>query len=44
VPTPSLTLFLLLNLAVSVAAFGIIFGLTHLLPAVARRYWRWLNT
>jgi hypothetical protein len=31
-------LYLLLNMAVAVAGFGIIFGLTYLLPAVIRRY------
>lgn len=41
---PSMTIYLLMNAAVAVASFGIIFGLTYLLPAVARRYWRWLNT
>jgi hypothetical protein len=43
-PRPSMPLYLLLNAAVAVAAFGIIFGLTYLLPALARRYRRWLNT
>ena len=43
-PRPSMTIYLLMNAAVAVASFGIIFGLTYLLPAVARRYWRWLNT
>jgi hypothetical protein len=40
----SAPLYLALNAAVAVAAFAVIFGLTHLLPALARRYWRWLNT
>jgi hypothetical protein len=43
-PRPSVLLYALLNAGVSVAAFGIIYALTFLLPAVARRYWRWLNT
>ena len=42
-PRPSMPLYLLLNAAIAVAAFGIIFGLTYLLPALARRYRRWLN-
>ena len=40
----STPLYLALNAAVAVAAFVVIFGLTYLLPALARRYWRWLNT
>jgi hypothetical protein len=43
-PRSSMPLYLLLNAAVAVAGFGIIYGLTFLLPALARRYWRWLNT
>jgi hypothetical protein len=43
-PTPSMFLYLLLNVAVAAAGFGIIFGLTYLLPALGRRYWRWLHT
>jgi hypothetical protein len=41
---PSVAKYLAYNAAAMVAGFGIIFGLTILLPAVARRYWRWLNT
>jgi len=37
-------LYLALNAAVVVVAFAIIFSLAYLLPAIARRYWRWLNT
>jgi hypothetical protein len=33
-----------LNLATALAGFVIVFGLAYLLPALARRYWRWLNT
>jgi hypothetical protein len=43
-PDKSVALYLFLNAIVAVAGFGIIFGLTYLLPAIARRYWRWLNT
>ena len=32
------------NVGTSAAVFGVIFGLAYLLPALARRYWRWLNT
>ena len=37
-------LYLALNAAVAVVAFAVIFALTYLLPALARRYWRGLNT
>jgi hypothetical protein len=43
-PEPSVVLYLLLNMAVAVAGFVIVFGLSYLLPALTRRYWRWLNT
>jgi hypothetical protein len=43
-PRPSINLYLLLNAGVAVVGFGIVFGLSFLLPAIARRYWRWLNT
>jgi len=33
-----------LNLATALAGFVVVFGLAYLLPAIARRYWRWLNT
>jgi hypothetical protein len=36
-------LYLALNAAVAVSAFVVIFGLSYLLPALARRYCR-LNT
>jgi hypothetical protein len=36
--------YLALNAVVAVLAFVVIFGLTYLLPALGRRYWRWLNT
>jgi hypothetical protein len=41
---PSIPLYLALNAAVAAVAFVVMFGLTYLLPALARRYWRWLNT
>ena len=37
-------LYLALNAAVAVSAFVVIFGLSYLLPALARRYWRWIKT
>jgi hypothetical protein len=40
----STPLYLAINAIAAAAGFGIIYGLTFLLPAVARRYWRWLNT
>jgi hypothetical protein len=40
----SMPVYLTLNAAVAAVAFVVIFGLTYLLPALARRYWRWLNT
>ena len=40
---PSRPLYLALNTAVAAVAFVVIFGLTYLLPALARRYWRLLN-
>ena len=36
--------YLALNAGAAIAGFGIIFGLSYLLSALARRYWRWLNT
>jgi hypothetical protein len=43
--------YLAWNVGTSAAAFAVVFGLAYLLPAVARllsaiarRYWRWLNT
>jgi hypothetical protein len=35
--------YLAINAAVVIASFAVIFGLTYLLPALARRYWKWLN-
>jgi hypothetical protein len=40
---PSTLLYLALNAAAAVVGFVLVFGLTFLLPALARRYWRWLN-
>jgi hypothetical protein len=42
-PRPSMLLYLAINAAAMVIAFGAVFGLTYLLPALVRRYWRWLN-
>jgi hypothetical protein len=36
--------YMLFNSAAVITGFVIIFALTFLLPALARRYWRWLNT
>jgi hypothetical protein len=36
--------YLLFNLVAAIAGFVSVFALTYLLPAIARRYWRWLNT
>ena len=35
--------YLAINTAVVIASFAFIFGLAYLLPALARRYWKWLN-
>jgi hypothetical protein len=35
--------YLAFNAASVAGGFGIIYGLTFLLPALARRYWDWLN-
>ena len=40
----STLMYLAVNALVAAAGFVIIYGLTFLLPALARRYWRWLNT
>ena len=40
----SLTNYLATNAAAAAVAFAAIFGLSYLLPALARQYWRWLNT
>ena len=36
--------YLAFNAAAIAASFSIIYSLALLLPALARRYWRWLNT
>jgi hypothetical protein len=36
--------YLAINAATAVSAFVVVFGLTYLLAAIGRRYWRWLNT
>jgi hypothetical protein len=41
---PSLALHLAMNAAVAIAGFGTIFGLFFLIPALTRKYWKWLNT
>jgi len=40
----SLSEYLALNAAAVAIGFAGVFGLSYLLPALARRYWRWLNT
>jgi hypothetical protein len=40
----SIPRYLAWNLGAGGVAFGLVFGLTYLLPTLARRYWRWLNT
>jgi hypothetical protein len=40
----STLMYFVINAGAAAAAFVIIYGLTFLLPALARRYWRWLNT
>jgi hypothetical protein len=40
----SILKYLAINAVAATAGFVIIYGLTFLLPALARRYWRWLNT
>jgi hypothetical protein len=40
---PSVLLYLAINAAVALVAFGAVFGLTYLLPALIRRYWKWLS-
>jgi hypothetical protein len=40
----SLPRYVAKNVAAAVAGFVIIFVLAMLLPALARRYWRWLKT
>jgi hypothetical protein len=41
---PSTPLYVALNAAVAAVALVVIFGLTYLLSALARRYWQWLKT
>ena len=40
----STAMYLAINALAAAAGFVIVYGLTFLLPALARRYWRWLNT
>jgi hypothetical protein len=40
----SLSEYLTLNAAAVAIGFAAVFGLLYLLPALARRYRRWLNT
>ncbi len=40
----STPMYLAINAGAVAAGFGIIYSLAFLLPALARRYWRWLNT
>ena len=39
----SMPKYLALNSAVALAGFGVVFG-ALMIPALFRRYWRWLNT
>jgi len=41
---PDTLKYLAINAATAGSAFVVIYGLAYLLPAIARRYWRWLNT
>ncbi len=41
---PDLLKYLALNAGVAVAMFATIFGLAFVIPALLRRYWKWLNT
>jgi hypothetical protein len=41
---PDTLKYLAINAATAGSAFAVIFGLTYLLPALARRYWQWLKT
>jgi hypothetical protein len=36
--------YLALNLSIALAGSVVVFGLAYLVPAISRRYWRWLNT
>jgi hypothetical protein len=42
-PRPSRLLYLAINAAAAIVGFGVTSGLTYLLPALVRRYWRWLK-
>lgn len=42
--SPSILKYLAINAAVAFAGLVSIFGLTLILPALVRRYWRWLRT
>jgi hypothetical protein len=42
--TPDTLKYLGINAAIAASVFAAIFGLTYLLPALARRYWQWLKT
>jgi hypothetical protein len=41
---PSTSKYLAINATAAAVGFVIIYCLTFLLPALARRYWRWLKT
>jgi hypothetical protein len=41
---PDTSKYLTINAAIVGSAFAVIYGLAFFLPALARRYWRWLNT
>jgi hypothetical protein len=41
---PNTDKYLLFNSMAASAGFVSVFAVTYLLPALARRYWRWLNT
>ncbi len=41
---PDTLKYLAINAGTAGSAFVVIYGLAFLLPALARRYWRWLNT
>jgi hypothetical protein len=41
---PDTLKYLTINVATAGSAFVEVFALTYLLPALAHRYWRWLNT
>jgi hypothetical protein len=41
---PDTLKYLAINTVTVGSAFAVIYGLAFLLPSLARRYWRWLNT